>query len=111
EFVQHLRHRLNLGSGEHDICPADCYVRVRRVGRKLITDESIKPDALPAAFAEEGVGGRHGLNASVQRSKEFVYSVVVLARGHRDHCNLSKDVLDSVVKFADQQLLTPFDLL
>src|SRR5215470_7457186 len=111
ELVQHLRHRLNLGGGEHDVCPGYGYVRVRRVGRKLVTDEGIEPDALPAAFAQEGVGGRHGLNASVQRAKKFVYGLAALACGHRDHCNLGEDVLDPVVKFGDQQPLTPFDLL
>src|SRR5262245_3716281 len=111
EFVQHLRHRLNLGSGEHDVCPADCYVRVRRIRRKLVTDEGIKPDALPTAFAQQGVGGRHGLNASVQRLKKSVNRVAALARGHRDHCNLSEDVFDPVVKLGDQQLLLPLDLL
>src|SRR5262252_7202550 len=71
----------------------------------------MKPDALPAAFAQERVGGRHGLNASVQRSKKFVYRVAALTRGRRDHCNLSEDVLDPVVKFGDQQRLMPFDPL
>src|SRR5262249_9384359 len=71
----------------------------------------IKPDALPAAFAQEAVGGRHGLNASVQRSKEFVYRMAALARGHGDDCNLSEDVFNPVVKFGDQQLLMPFGLL
>src|SRR5262245_27998554 len=108
EFVQHLRHRMSLGSGEHDVCPADCYVRVRRVGRKLVTDEGIKPDALPAAFAQEGVGGGHGLNTSVQGSKKFVYGAATLARGRRDDCNLSEDVFDPVVKFGDQPILMPF---
>jgi hypothetical protein len=41
--VHHPRHGLNFGSGEHDVCPADCHVRARRVGRKLVTDEGIKP--------------------------------------------------------------------
>src|SRR5262252_9246064 len=111
EFVQHLRHRLSLSSGEHDVCPADCYVRVRRVGRKLVTDEGIKPDALPAAFAQESVRGRHGLNASVQRSKKSVYRVAALARGYCDHCNLREDVFDPMVKLGDQSLLMLLSLL
>src|SRR5262245_213143 len=55
------------------------------------------------------MGGGHGLNASVQRLKEFVYRAAALARGYRDHCNLSEDVFNPVVKFGDQPLLMPFD--
>src|SRR5262250_1026105 len=104
EFVQHLRHRLSLSSGEHDVCPADCYVRIRRVGRKLVTDEGIKSDALPAAFAQESVGGRHGLNAPGQRSKKSLYRVAAWARRYCDHCNLREDVFDPVVKLVDHCL-------
>src|SRR5215510_11138255 len=93
EFVQHPCHRLYLGSSEHDVSPADCYIRVCCIGRKLATHEGIEPDPLPAAFAQEGVGGRHGLNASVQRLKKLVHRVAALPGGSCHDRNLSEDVL------------------
>src|SRR5947209_2506078 len=111
EFVQHLRHRLNLGSGKHDVWPADCYVRVRRVGRKLVTDERIKPDALPAAFAQEDMSGRldwmrplsDGRNSSIERLPWRV-DIATTATSARTF-------LTRWSKLGDQQLLMPFDLL
>ena len=47
-------------------------MRVRRVGRKLIADEGVEADAPPTAFAQQAMGGRHGLDASVERLKELV---------------------------------------
>jgi len=46
--------------------PADRYVRVRRVGSKLVADEGIKPgrSAQPLLLSRV-VGGPHGLDASV----------------------------------------------
>src|SRR5215467_3090714 len=54
------------------------------------------------------MGGRHGVDASVERLKEFVSRAAALARGRSDHRNLREDVLDPVVQLCNQQRLMLF---
>src|SRR5215510_2697369 len=111
KLVQHPRYRPNLSSAEHYIYPADCYIRIRRVGCQLVTHDGIKSDVLTTAFAQKHVGSSHRLDTTVERLKECINCAAALTGRRSDDCNLSEDVLDPVVKLRDQELLMLLNLL